>query len=179
MSSSATEGASAAAEVLIRRHQEGVELINAFSATLQRLSVANGVLGEEEERLRAYITKLETAQASMVKIMNRTQAMQLRLSTIREVYDAQSKALVQPGPFLYKCVHQGGVRYRDYPKGDATILPAIIKVGEIVQVEERVYMSGEALVYLHVKGVGWLFENKDGIVALKRIPKEVKRGEAK
>ena len=49
-----------------------------------------------------------------------------------------------------------------------------IEVGEIVQVDERVYIAGEALVYLHVKGKGWLFENKDGIIALKRIPEITK-----
>ena len=166
------QGASTAAAVLIKRQKEGLEILENFSVSLKRLSEANKFLGEEEEKLLMYIGKLESVQGSMVDIMNRCQAMQLSLNTIRELYSSHSKALVQQGPFRYKCVHQGGVRYRDYPKNDAAILNTTIEVGEIVQVNERVYIAGEALVYLHVRGKGWLFENKNGIIALKRIPEK-------
>ncbi len=158
-----------AAAKLMKRNQEGLDLLNTFSASLKRLAEANQFLGEEEEKLLKYINKLESAQGSMVNVMNRCQAMQLNLNTIRLVYSSHSKALVQQGPFRYKCVYQGGVRYRDYPKEDAAILKTTIEVGETVQVDERVYIAGEALVYLHVKGKGWLFENKNGIIALKRV----------
>jgi len=40
----------------------------------------------------------------------------------------------------------------------------------VVKVDERVYISGENLVYLHVEGTGWLFENKEGVTVLRRIP---------
>lgn len=170
----ARDGASMAAAVLMTRQKEGLHLLERFSSSLKRLSEANTFLGEEEEKLLKYIGKLESARASMVNIMNRCQNMQLALNTIRELYSSHSKALVQQGPFRYKCVHKGGVRYRDYPNNEAAILNTTIEVGEIVQVDERVYIAGEALVYLHVKGKGWLFENKDGIIALKRIPEITK-----
>ena len=131
------------------------------------------MLREQEEKLQMYLEKLSSAKVSMLEIMNRTQSMQLKLNNIRQPYTPQSKALVQEGPFAYKCVHQGGVRYRDYPRNDAAILNSSIKFGEVVLIDERVYIAGEALVYLHVKGRGWLFENKDGIIALKRVPSDL------
>ena len=158
---------------LSRRQKEGFEHIEAFTESLQRISSASEIIKEQEEKLQTYLTKLDNAKVAMLEIMNRTQTVQLKLNSIRQLYTPQSKALVQEGPFAYKCVHQGGVRYRDYPRKDAAILNLSIKFGEVVLIDERVYIAGEALVYLHVKGRGWLFENKDGIIALKRVPIEM------
>ena len=158
-----------AAVILMKQNEEGLRLLNTLSVTLKRLSEANQFLGDEEEKLLKYITKLEMAQTSMVDIMNRCQAVQLTLNGIRQAYNSHSKALVQKGPFQYKCVYHGGVRYRDYPREDAAILNSVIEFEEIVEVDERVYIAGETLVYLHVRGKGWLFENKNGIIALKRV----------
>ena len=169
---SAEDNLTKAAEELGRKQKEGFEHLEAFGESLQRISRANYILEEQEAKLNTYLAKLERAKVGMLDIMNRTQGVQLKLNSIREPHTPQSKALIQEGPFAYKCVHPGGVRYRDYPRHDASILNYSIKHNEVVPIDERVYIAGESLVYLHVKGRGWLFENKDGIIALKRIPIE-------
>ena len=117
-------------EGLSRKQKEGFEHLEAFCESLQRISRANYMLEEQEEKLKTYLAKLDSAKAAMLEIMNRTQAVQLKLNTIRQPYTPQSKALVQEGPFAYKCVHQGGVRYRDYPRHDAAILNSSIKFND-------------------------------------------------
>ena len=44
---------------------------------------------------------------------------------------------MQKGPFWYKCVWQGGIRYRDYPKHDAKTKEVIVKHNDVVKVDGK------------------------------------------
>lgn len=151
-------------------HAKGFEMMDNFTKVLDEMATST-TLDDENEKLKSYLSELGDGKQRMGKAMSRIQNIQLRLNKIRMSYPAHSKAMVQQGPFYYKCVWQGGIRYREYPKSDAKVIEGkMVSFNEIVEIDERVYIAGENLVYLHQKGSGWLFENKDGITALKRVP---------
>lgn len=49
----------------------------------------------------------------------------------------------------------GGVRYREYPSSSAKFIPGLlIEFNEVVEVAERVFITGENSVFVHVVGTG-------------------------
>jgi len=146
-----------------------MHILTALGDTLCGMAESS-VFGEQQERLLAYVKKLKGARLGMADVGQRVQLMQQKLNHIRSQRSPHTKALQQRGPFLYRCVWQGGVRYREYPHASAAGKSKIVVHGECVWADERVYISGEALVYLHVRGVGWLFESRDGVQAMRLVP---------
>lgn len=114
-----------------------------------------------------YRIKLQNLRVSMFKINERCIRLQSRLNSLRKDLPPQH-ALVEAGPFYFRCIYRGGVRFRDYPSSTAKMTGNIIAFDEIAQVFERVFISGESSVYLHVQGVGWLFENRDSLRCMER-----------
>lgn len=124
-----------------------------------------------------YRTKLVVAKQSMLKINEKILLIQQRLNNIRKILPLKKLSLVENGPFLYKCILPEGVRYRDYPSIKAntvhenllTVTNNIVAFNEIVEIDERVFITSEQSVFLHRKGVGWLFENRKELVCFERI----------
>lgn len=108
---------------------------------------------------------------SMTNIDNRIIAIQQKLNGIRKQLPPKKHSLVENGPFSYKCVHVGGVRYREYPSSSAKVVSndAVVTLNQVVEIAERVFISSEHSVFLHNKGVGWLFENKKDIICFVRV----------
>jgi hypothetical protein len=161
-----TENTRACVQRIVTQQQDGERILSALGASLDNMAKSS-LFTTQQTQLIEYMQKLQEVRASMAAIGKRTKAMQLKLNRVREAYPAHEKALLQRGPFYYKCVWQGGCHFREYPKEDAKSKAQIIRFGEVVKVDERVYITGESLVFLHVKGTGWLFENKAGIVVMK------------
>ncbi len=156
-------------DLVVRQQEEGMALMETLSGSLEAMSISP-LFGGHQARLVEYVQKLKSTRDHMSSLSKRTQTMQLTLNKVRQAYPPHKKALLQQGPFQYKCVWQGGIRYREYPKVDAQAKAKMVAFGETVIVAERVYITGENLVYLHVKGTGWLFENKDGITVMRIVP---------
>jgi len=118
-----------------------------------------------------YRRKIRSIQQSMKSIDSKVLAIQARLNAIRKNMPDGTHSLVESGPFFYRCIHPGGVRYRDYPSVNSKIvnLKAIVVYKQIVEIAERVYIAAEHSVFLHCRGVGWLFENKKDRVCFERI----------
>jgi hypothetical protein len=116
--------------------------------------------------------KLHNVHSGLSKIDMRILAIQQKLNSIRRQLPARKHSLVEMGPFYYKCVYPGGVRYRDYPSTNAKIVAdnTIAEHNQIVAIAERVFIASEHSVFLHNKGVGWLFENKKDIICFQRVP---------
>lgn len=147
-----------------------MHILTALGDTLTTMAESS-VFSAQQARLVEYVRKLKAVRAGMADAVRRVQAMQGKLNTVRSQHASHSQALQQNGPFTYRCVWQGGVRYREYPRSDANASRTkMVAFGELVSVAERVYISGEALVFLHVRGVGWLFESKDGVPAMRLVP---------
>ena len=119
-----------------------------------------------------YKRKLQTIQQSMATIDLRLIGIQERLNGVRQQMPAKKHSLVETGPFYYKCVYPGGVRYRDYPSSSAKVVSddAVVTMNQVVEIAERVFIASEHSVYLHRHGVGWLFENKKDIICFLRVP---------
>ena len=119
-----------------------------------------------------YKRKLQTIQQSMTNIDLRLIGIQERLNGVRQQMPAKKHSLVETGPFYYKCVYPGGVRYRDYPSSSAKVVSddAVVTMNQVVEIAERVFIASEHSVYLHRHGVGWLFENKKDIICFLRVP---------
>lgn len=113
---------------------------------------------------------LHDIHASMNAIDTRIGIIQQKLNTIRKQLPPRKHSLVEPGPFYYKCVYAGGVRYRDYPSNSAKVVSddAVVTVGQVVEIIERVFIASEHSVFLHCEGSGWLFENKKDITCFIR-----------
>lgn len=118
-----------------------------------------------------YRRKLHAVQQSMTSIDNRLIGIQERLNGVRQQLPAKKHSLVETGPFYYKCVYPGGVRYRDYPSSSAKVVSAdaVVTLNQVVEIAERVFIASEHSVYLHSHGVGWLFENKKDIICFLRV----------
>ena len=112
--------------------------------------------------------KLQDLRISMLRINERCEKLQIRLNCLRRECHGKS-ALVENGPFLYKCIYKGGVRYRDYPSSSARVTGKVIAYNDSVTVTERVFITGENSIFLHVKGTGWLFENRDSLKCMTRV----------
>lgn len=115
-----------------------------------------------------YRCKLQDLRISMLRINERCEKLQIRLNCLRREAPGKS-ALVENGPFLYKCIYKGGVRYRDYPSSSARVTGKVIAYNDFVTVTERVFITGENSIYLFVKGTGWLFENRDSLKCMELI----------
>lgn len=125
------------------------------------------IIGQRIVNSTTFRSKLQMLRISMFKISERSTRLQSRLNFLRKECPPQN-ALVEPGPFHYRCVYKGGVRYREYPSSTARVTGNVLTFNSVVVVAERVFITGEISVYLHIKGVGWLFENKDGLVCMER-----------
>jgi hypothetical protein len=166
---SVAEAAMDAIKTIESQHSQGMHVLNALGVALERMA-SSSVLLEHQQRLKEYVQKLQTTHSSMADVSLRMETMQHRLNKIRSPYAPHEQALNQKGPFLYECVWQGGVRYREYPHSDAKPRNKVVTFGEQVRVDERVYISGEQQVFLHVLGTGWLFESKDGVQVMRLAP---------
>lgn len=115
--------------------------------------------------------RLHNIQQSMNKIDCRIVVIQQKLNSIRKNLPARKHSLVETGPMQYRCVYPGGVRFRDYPSINAKIVNenAIVVHNQVVDIAERVFIASEQSVFLHCRGVGWLFENKKDIICFKRV----------
>jgi hypothetical protein len=144
------------------------------------IAVASAIIGRSsqyaENLLRSATflqcrRKLHNVHNSLNKIDMRVLAIQQKLNSIRRQLPARKHSLVEVGPFYYKCVYPGGVRYRDYPSANAKIVAdnTIAEHNQIVTITERVFIASEHSVFLHNKGVGWLFENKKDIICFQRV----------
>jgi len=112
--------------------------------------------------------KLQDVRIHMLRINERCEKLQIRLNCLRRECAGKS-ALVENGPFMYKCIYKGGVRYRDYPSSSARVTGKVIAYNDSVLVSERVFITGENSIFLHVKGTGWLFENRESLKCMTRV----------
>lgn len=129
-----------------------------------------------ESQLRSAIflqcrRKVHNMHQAMNSIDLKVMAIQQKLNNIRKHLPPRQHSLVETGPFYYKCVYPGGVRYRDYPSSTARVVSddAVVTHNQIIEIAERVFIAAEHSVYLHNKGVGWLFENKKDIICFVRV----------
>lgn len=115
--------------------------------------------------------QLQNTHQSMNCIDLKVMVIQQKLNNIRKNLPPVKHSLVETGPFYYKCVYPGGVRYRDYPSSNAKIVSddAVVTHNQVIEIVERVFIASEHSVYLHNKGVGWLFENKKDIICFVRV----------
>jgi hypothetical protein len=145
-----------------------VSIENSLDGTSGALGSTFVRIAERAMNIDIYRSKVVQLKADMVKVNERCIRLQDRLNVLRHA--AQLKhALVEEGPFWYRCTFKGGVRFREYPSSTAKCVPnMVIGYKDCVEIAERVFITGETSVYLHVKGTGWLFENKDNIHCLVR-----------
>ena len=116
--------------------------------------------------------KLHNFHQSMNNIDIRILTIQHKLNSIRRQLPARKHSLVETGPFYYKCVYPGGVRYRDYPSATTAKIVSettMVSHNQIIKIIERVFIASEHSVFLHNKGIGWLFENKKDIICFQRV----------
>jgi len=118
--------------------------------------------------LEHYRAKIGRLKKAVLHISDRTRRLQGRLNAVRKQCPKNRTHIVQKGPFYYRCVYPGGVRYRELPSSSAKYIPsgAVIAHDATVAVAERIFINGEASVFLHVHGVGWLMENKGDLVCM-------------
>jgi hypothetical protein len=148
-----------------------------MSADMQAASkvVRNSSLYAEDLQRSAVLLqcrrKLHNIHNAMRNVDSRVLAMQHRLNNIRRALPARKHSLVESGPFQYKCVYPGGVRYRDYPSSTAKVVgeDVLVMHNQVVEIAERVFIASEQSVFLHNRGVGWLFENKKDTVCFMRV----------
>lgn len=117
-----------------------------------------------------YRRKLHLLRQSIVQINARIRHIQQRLNKVRRQIPSQH-SLVETGPFYYRCVYPGGVRYRDYPSSLASVIreSLVVEYDQVVEVVERVFIAQEYSVFLHIRGIGWLFENIKDMVCFERV----------
>jgi hypothetical protein len=152
------------------KYEELLESLDQSSMVIQNSSqyaeaqLRAGIYGE-------YRKKLVEVRQAMTKIDVKLFAIQQHLNDVRKKLPSRKSSLVEPGPFFYKCIYPGGVRFRDFPSANAKVVrdDLLVAHNEIVEVAERVFVSAEHSVYLHKKGVGWLFENKKEIICFERV----------
>lgn len=150
-------------------HQARIlEQLNIISKSLDEYSTHDGLTIEQvRQETSGYRSKLQNLRISMLKVNERCGKLHSRLNAIRKDC-APQQAHVEIGPFHYRCVYKGGVRYRDYPSSNARVTGKILNYDDVVTVAERVFITGESSIFLHVRGVGWLFENRDSLICCER-----------
>ena len=118
-----------------------------------------------------YRRKLHNIHQAMINVDSAILSIQQRLNKIRKGLPARKHSLVETGPFYFKCIYHGGVRYRDYPSVNAKVVSDddIVVNNQVVEVAERVFIAAEHSVFLHCKGKGWIFENKKEIICFERV----------
>lgn len=135
----------------LHKRQESIrDTLDKVAAHLDKTN-AQQVVEERREKSRAYYAKLKDIRTGMFEIDERTARLQIRLNGIRRD-GPQQNALVERGPFHYKCMYRGGVRYRKYPSSTAKVTGAMINFNDVAEVCERVFITGEFSIFLHVKG---------------------------
>lgn len=105
-----------------------------------------------------YTDKIRRIKRLIRELSGRCNSLKVRLNNVREILPA-NHALIDKGPFYYRCVYKGGVKFRNFPSSMAKVTGKIIEYDDIAVVIERVFLSNENSVFLHVDGYGWLFEN--------------------
>ena len=129
----------------------GDALLGSLESVLQALSASSSLRAPQLQRLRHYSNKLSDARASVSALARRTQAVQRQLNRVRSAYKPHEKALVQRGPFHYRCVWGGGVRYREYPSADAAVKKLVsAESGGVHNVSLSVSVSASASICLSV-----------------------------
>jgi len=164
-----TEAQLAVSVGAVARHQEDIlQQLHAVSKLLDEASVNEGSSVEQiRQEISSYRSKLQNLRISMLKVSERCGKLQVRLNILRKEC-APQHAHVEVGPFYYRCVYKGGVRYRDYPSSNARVTGKVLDHNDVVTIAERVFITGESSVFLHVRGVGWLFENRDSLICCER-----------
>lgn len=157
-------------ESFTKKYEQMAVDIKAASQIIEKSSQ----FAEEQIRAATYLhsrRNLQAIQQSMNNIDTRIVVIQERLNKVRKQLPPKKHSLVEPGPFYYKCVYPGGVRYRDYPSSSAKVVgeDAVVVMNQVVAIAERVFIASEHSVYLHNQGVGWLFENKKDIICFVRV----------
>lgn len=157
-------------ELFTKKYEQMAVDIKAASQIIEKSSQ----FAEEQIRAATYLhsrRNLQAIQQSMNNIDTRIVVIQERLNKVRKQLPPKKHSLVEPGPFYYKCVYPGGVRYRDYPSSSAKVVgeDAVVVMNQVVAIAERVFIASEHSVYLHNQGVGWLFENKKDIICFVRV----------
>lgn len=157
-------------ETFLQKYQVMLDTLRVASRRVEKA----GKYGEIQLRSAAFILyrrKLAIVTKSIVHINSKIRAIQLRLNDARKQLPSQ-QSLVEQGSFYYRCVYQGGVRYRDYPSSGAQMLKdnRTCEFEQVVKISERVFIGGEQSVFLHHQGVGWLFENLKDLVCFERVP---------
>ena len=108
--------------------------------------------------IEIYTEKIKRIKRIVRDLSTRCNALKMRLNNVREILPS-NHALIDKGPFYYRCVYKGGVKFRNFPSSTAKVTGKIIEYDDIAVVIERVFLSSENSVFLHVDGYGWLFEN--------------------
>ena len=153
---------------LNRQQKEVLEKLVAISAFLDAAILPMALVDNRRIVATKFRCKLQDLRISMLRISERCEKLQIRLNCLRRECPGKS-ALVEKGPFLYKCIYKGGVRYRDYPSSSARVTGKVIAYNDSVTVTERVFITGENSIFLHVRGIGWLFENRDSLKCMSRV----------
>ena len=174
-------------DVSIRSKEEEMHIVTQLGAFLEKYGEMLKILRRAskqidnasryaEAQLRSaafllYRRKLALISRAVQHINTKVRGIQMRLNNIRKQMPSQ-QSLVETGPFFYRCVYQGGVRYRDYPSSTAHHVKdvQVVLFEQVVEICERVFISGEQSVFLHHKGMGWLFENLKDLVCFERVP---------
>jgi hypothetical protein len=155
------------------KQDEVLEILSTISRTMDENFRHDGALfakpGNKNymdvEHFRAKIARLKKA---MLNINEKSKQLQTRLNVVRKQTPKNRTHIVQKGPFFYRCIYPGGVRYRELPSSNAKYISSgtMISYDTRVIVAERIFINGESSVFLHVSGVGWLMENKGPMVCL-------------
>lgn len=140
------------------------------------LSLRNSLEEHSLEELSNYIEDVDKKLELMNSVTLRMKSLrarsiltQERLNSIRGRLPFQEKALVEKGPFAFKCIYRWGMRFRSYPSSSSQILPDVqVDFHEVITAIERVFILGDKTVYLHVEGRGWLTENMEDLLCFAR-----------
>ena len=153
---------------LSMQQKDVLEKLVAISSFLDMTIAPMSLIDNRRIIATKFRCKLQDLQISMLRINERCEKLQIRLNSLRRECPGKS-ALVENGPFMYKCIYKGGVRYRDYPSSSARVTGKVIAYNDSVLVSERVFITGENSIFLHVKGTGWLFENRESLKCMTRV----------
>eukprot|EP01041_Mallomonas_annulata_P003552 gene3552-7067_t len=151
-----------------------------------RLRKFSGILKDSPELIELhqissiitiYRHKLSVLLVSMKRITDRCFQMQERINKVRKQIPSGS-GFKETGQFYYRCCYQGGIRVRVSPSIQATLSGVIIPYGEVFEANERVFLNGDSIVYVHMLGGGWLFECTKDLQCLERCTEKDKPRDA-
>jgi len=101
----------------------------------------------------SYRIKLQNIRLFILRANEKVSRMQQKLNNIRFQLP-KGHVYVENGPFRYRCVYRGGVRYRNFPSNAALILKEkpLVEFDDVIQVMQRVFITAEESVFL-VRGI--------------------------